>query len=211
MARRRRRRKLPSNMRLPRLHRRHPVATVAIPLLIVSVWIGRSQHSPARPQVGDDYTRYHDREFTVVRVVDGDTVDIDAPDGRKATTRIRLWGVDTPEVATAPRGEMYWGPEASDFAKKTLANRRVRLELVEGNTRGKYGRLLAYIRDDETGTMFNALLLSDGHAYADTRFAHPYREQFRRLEREARDRGSGLWRAVTTDQMPRWRQRGEHP
>ncbi|MCF7956800.1 MAG: thermonuclease family protein, partial [Phycisphaerae bacterium] len=59
--------------------------------------------------------KYHLKTFKVVKIVDGDTLDIDIPDGEYETTRIRLLGVDTPE--TKKRGEeiMYFGPEASAF------------------------------------------------------------------------------------------------
>jgi micrococcal nuclease len=154
--------------------------------------------------------RYHDRVFTIVKVVDGDTVDVDVPDGRHRSTRIRLRGVDTPEVAEAPTGEMYWGDQASRFARITLDGRSVRLDLIEGDTRDKYGRLLAYVYLGESGEMFNEMLLRRGHAYADTRFEHPLRDRFVELESEARAAGVGLWRDVTVNQMPGWRQRREH-
>jgi len=157
--------------------------------------------------VHDDLARYHDRVFTVVNVVDGDTADIDAPDGRYDHTRIRLWGVDTPEVAGSPRGDMYWGAQASAYAKKTLLRQRVRIELVPDETRDKYERLLAYVYLVESGEMFNELLLLDGHAYADTRFKHPHREQFAKLSADAQAAKRGLWANVSKKQMPAWRQK----
>ena len=47
-----------------------------------------------------DLGRYDRKSFTVVRVIDGDTLDIDIADstGNWKTTRVRLWGVDTPET-----------------------------------------------------------------------------------------------------------------
>jgi len=50
---------------------------------------------------GGDWRRYHGRSFTVVDVLDGDTIEIDVADGQFATTRIRLWGVDAPESFVA--------------------------------------------------------------------------------------------------------------
>ena len=47
----------------------------------------------------NDLQKYHEKIFTVVNVMDGDTIDIDIPDGKYDRTRIRLWGVDTPETA----------------------------------------------------------------------------------------------------------------
>ena len=210
MVRRRRRKRLPASIRLPRFHRRRPVVSLIVITLSVLIWFNRSDlPRPLTPPTGGDYERYHDREFTVVKVVDGDTIDIDAPDRDKPSTRIRLWGVDTPEVAGSPRGRMYWGPQASAFAKATLLDTRVRLELVEGDTRGKFGRLLAYVYAVPSGEMFNERLLREGFAYADRRFNHPWQQRFKQLEDRTRRRMAGLWHNVTPEQMPEWRQRYE--
>lgn len=208
MARRRSRRKLPPTIRLPPLYRRNPLALTGGIALLALALLGRFHRAPSSPVVtGNDYHRYHNHVFTVVNVVDGDTIDIDAPDGRRNTTRIRLWGVDTPEVAGSPTGERYWGPEASAFAKSTLLNTRVRLELLENNTRDKYKRLLAYVYLTSPEQMFNEMLVRQGHAYADTRFEHPHLAGFRSLESDARSARIGLWRHVTSTQMPNWRRR----
>ena len=158
---------------------------------------------------GSDTACYHDRSFRVARVVDGDTLDIEVPDRDKPVTRIRLWGVDTPEVAGTRADEMYFGPEASAFAKETLAGRDVHVVLSPKRTRGKYGRLLAYVFMSRGGKMFNEMLLEGGYAYADRRFDHHYMDRFKRIEKQARSSGIGLWAAVELDQMPSWRQRFE--
>ena len=95
---------------------------------------------------GTDEGRYHDKIFTVVNVVDGDTFDIDAPDGREEVTRIRLWGVDTPETKDPERGVMYYGPEATAFTREMVLGKQVRVVLEPfEESRGLYGRLLAYV------------------------------------------------------------------
>lgn len=181
---------------------------MAVVALAVLVWLSRGhQVTVSAPPIGGDYERYQGRIFTVVKVVDGDTFDIAAPDRDRPTTRIRLWGVDTPEVAGSPRGAMHYGAEASAFAKTTLNGQRVRLELVEDDTRGKFGRLLAYVYVEGTGVMLNEALLEGGYAYADPRFPHPRLASFLQLESQARAANVGLWSSVTPDQMPGWRQR----
>ncbi len=51
-----------------------------------------------------DWTKYHEKTFRVVKVVDGDTLDVDCSDGDRDSTRIRLWGVDTSHnPARSPR------------------------------------------------------------------------------------------------------------
>jgi endonuclease YncB( thermonuclease family) len=167
------------------------------------------QRPPAPAASTDDHARYHDRTFRVARVVDGDTVDIAVPDGAKPTTRVRLWGVDAPEIRHGGSPEEYFGAQSAEFAERTLAGRDVHVLLVQHPTRGRFGRLLAYVHLDRGGPMFNELLIEQGCAYADPRFDHPHLDRFAELERAARQARRGLWAAVTVEQMPKWRQRTE--
>ncbi|MQA13024.1 MAG: nuclease [Pseudonocardiaceae bacterium] len=78
---------------------------------------------------------------TVVDVIDGDTVDV-AVDGG-GTKRVRVLGIDTPEMFGA---EQCWGREASDFAERTLAGQRVRLDSdPTQDDRDAYDRALRYL------------------------------------------------------------------
>ena len=58
---------------------------------------------------------------TVLKVVDGDTVDI--VDDVRGRLRIRLLGIDTPETKKPGYTVGCWGPQASEFAKSTLLGR----------------------------------------------------------------------------------------
>ena len=60
---------------------------------------------------------------TVLKVVDGDTVDI--VDDVRGRLRIRLLGIDTPETKKPGYTVGCWGPEATEFAKSTLLGQRV--------------------------------------------------------------------------------------
>jgi micrococcal nuclease len=160
------------------------------------------------PVAEEDYPRYHDRTFKVVKVLDGDTFDVAAADPKankpQAYTRIRLWGIDTPEIAHGKtKPAMYFGYEAAEFARKQLIGKEVRLELVRGDTRGYYGRLLAYAWLPD-GSMYNENAIREGFAYADHRYKHPRKQAFIDLEAEARQKLKGLWQGVQSDQLPRW-------
>ena len=52
----------------------------------------------------NDFDYYQNKTAIVVRVIDGDTLDINIPDRlhHTQTTRIRLWGVNCPETAKPP-------------------------------------------------------------------------------------------------------------
>ncbi len=164
-------------------------------------------------QDSGDISKYHGRQFAVVKVVDGDTLDIDIPDvsasGGQAYshTRIRLWGVDTPETKDPRTGPMYFGKEASDFATKLALGKQVTIYLEkEKNSRDKYHRLLAYIQLPD-GNFLNEELLREGYAYADLRFKHGLYNKYKQLESVARSQKKGLWAGVTPEQMPKWRQK----
>lgn len=151
-----------------------------------------------------DFQKYHDRTFRVVRVFDGDTIAVDIPDGEYDTTRIRFWGVDTPEVYHYHDPEAppdHFGPEASAFVRDLLTGGRVRLELVPWRTRGIHGRLLAYVYLED-GRMLNLLLVEKGYGYADPRFDHPLKEEFIEAQEQARQAGRGLWAEATDDDLP---------
>jgi len=151
-----------------------------------------------------DLEKYHGKTFAVVNVIDGDTFDIDIPDGRYEHTRIRLLGIDTPETYSEQSGVMYFGPEAAEFTKKSTLGKSVAVYLDAPNpTRGKYGRLLAYVKLPDGGFL-NELLLTEGCAYADTRFSHSFYNKYKQLQSRAKSSKKGLWQNVTPDQFPQW-------
>jgi len=186
-------------------YRRRPRTIILFALILAGLILaGRLGIIPA--PTGTDQQRYHDKIFNVIKVVDGDTLDLDIPDPTtgKNFTRVRLWGVDTPETKHPTRGQMYFGPEASDFTRKLALNQQVRVSLEPyENTRGKYGRLLAYIFLPD-GSMLNEQLIEKGYGYADPRFKHILRRKFLNLEKQAQKEKLGLWQNVTPDQYPPW-------
>ena len=128
----------------------------------------------------------------VTKVSDGDTFWVTYPSGKEE--KVRLIGINAPESRkTGTRDVQYYGKEASEYAKRLLLNKRVRLEF-DVQKLDRYKRTLAYAYL-ESGTMLNALLVREGYARVAT---YPpnvrYQEQFQRLEREARTARKGLWR-----------------
>ena len=128
--------------------------------------------------------------FRVERVVDGDTVVLDDPE----RTRVRLIGIDTPEVAGAQVDAECGGTEASRAATGLVEGERVEVRLDPSQGRyDTYGRTLAYLHLPGVGDLGLALL-RDGHAREYT-FDEAYRLQdaYRDAEAEARDGARGLW------------------
>ena len=127
----------------------------------------------------------------VSRVVDGDTLDADCA-GQIA--RVRLIGVDTPEVVDPRKTVQCFGHEASDFSKKTLTGQQVRLEAdATQDDKDKYGRLLRYVRLAD-GRLFNQMLIDAGYGFEYTyQIPYQYQKQFKEAEQQARINKAGLW------------------
>jgi micrococcal nuclease len=163
----------------------------------------------AQSQNSADIQKYDGRQFAVIKVIDGDTLDIDIPDGNYPHTRIRLWGVDTPETKDPRTGPMFFGKEASEFTTTKALNKKVVVHLEKDrDTRDKYHRLLSYVQLPDK-TYLNEILLSEGYAYADLRFKHGLYNKYKQLESLARSQKKGLWKNITEEQMPKWKQKRE--
>ena len=149
-----------------------------------------------------EFERYHDRTFRVTRIFDGDTIEINAPDGDYPHTRVRFWGVDTPETHHPTKPVMHFGPEAGEYVKSLLRGKSVRIELEpNAKPRGKRGRLLGWIYLSD-GRLLNALLVAEGYGYADPRFKHLRFDEFRQLQSQAMKERKGLWKDARQQDMP---------
>lgn len=128
---------------------------------------------------------------TVKRVVDGDTIELEGGE------RVRLVGVDTPETKHPRKPVERFGKEAAAFTKRHLAGEKVKLTYDQANAatkhRDRYGRLLAYVHRERDNWDHCAELLKQGYAYAYTEFPAARLEEFRKLQREAREAKRGLW------------------
>jgi len=126
----------------------------------------------------------------VTRVVDGDTIIVGARE------RVRLIGVDTPETKHPQKPVEYFGREATAFTRRMVEGKRVRLEFDQANTnighKDRYNRTLAYVFLGD-GTFLNAEIVKQGYGHAYTRFPFTYMDEFRKLEREAREQNRGIW------------------
>jgi len=152
----------------------------------------------------DDRAKYDGCTFRVVRVIDGDTLDIAIPDGSRDYTRIRLWGVDTPETVKPDTPVQHFGPEASAQTRQLTLDKDVTLQLdPAAKTRDNqdYRRLLAYVILPD-GRMLNRLLIENGYGYADPRYDHQFAREFAALQDQAHAAGRGLWAQPDPDDLP---------
>ena len=135
----------------------------------------------------------------VVAVVDGDTIQVTVGDRQE---RVRLIGIDTPEIAHPARGDLppseaeCFGVEAQRYTAELLVvGSAIRLER-DVVARDDYGRLLAYVYRASDGAFANFEIVRHGYAQPltiapNTTFADVFVDAARSAERD----DVGLWSA----------------
>ena len=104
---------------------------------------------------------------TVDRVVDGDTIDVilDLGFDIMFRSRVRLYGIDTPESRTRNKDEKVRGKMAGSFLKDAVDNgTKVIIETKLKDSRGKYGRVLGNVIVD--GVNINQVMIDNYLAVA---------------------------------------------
>jgi micrococcal nuclease len=103
----------------------------------------------------------------IVRVIDGDTTDVDIDLGFGVwmkKQRIRFYGVDTPESRTRDKEEKVYGMMAKKFVQDHLPLGSTQVLRTHKDDVGKYGRILGeFIVNDTT---LNQLLIDTHNAVA---------------------------------------------
>ena len=128
---------------------------------------------------------------TIVRVVDGDTVDVDIAGTKE---RVRLIGINTPETKKPNTPIECYGPEASEFTKETLPEGTPVRIVRDVVGRDDYGRLLGYVYRSSDGLFVNLELVVEGYARPLTiRPNDSFAIDFVRAARAAEAANLGLW------------------
>jgi micrococcal nuclease len=131
--------------------------------------------------------------ITVLKVIDGDTVDIDI---KGNTERVRLIGVNTPETKHPTKPIECFGPEASAYLTQLLPKgTHVRIER-DIEARDRYGRMLLYLYRESDNLFINLDLVS--HGYGTPMSIEPntfHRNDFVHAAALAETTNVGLWKA----------------
>jgi micrococcal nuclease len=168
---------------------------VIVALVVARVWVvGGGSGSEQGGEAGSTPAG-HAVSAQVVRVIDGDTIEVSIG-GQDED--VRYIGVDTPETVKPDTPVQCFGPQASAENHRLVDGRTVRL-VFDRERRDVYGRLLAYVYTRARGGagksgFVNATLVRDGYARTLTippNTAHV--SQLGRLQARAGRAGRGLW------------------
>ena len=160
------------------------------------------QHSDSQPSPNNQTnSALTENTYTVVNVVDGDTIDVKLGSGVK---RVRLIGIDTPETVEPGKPVQCFGHEASNKLKSLISGKVVTLEAdsSQDNT-DKYDRLLRYVFLN--GQNINQQMILEGYAREYTyQKPYQYQKEFKQAESQAKAAKKGLWadNACNTNPTP---------
>jgi endonuclease YncB( thermonuclease family) len=156
----------------------------------------KSHFDPTKPaHPGDDGVLFG----PLVRVVDGDTIDVRI---QGAVLRVRLIGIDAPELEHAPMPEQPFANEARGELATLIGERECVLGYVEGDG---YGRLVAHLWIGDTyvnGEMIKRGMAMFYSVNAPDDLLDLYQEEARGAQR-------GIWALPPADRIPPWEWRKE--
>lgn len=128
----------------------------------------------------------------VVRVIDGDTIEVRITGGRTVTSTVRYIGINAPEMPSNGKAAEPFANDAIEANRILTSGRTLYLEKDVSET-DKYGRLLRYVFLDDD-TFVNAELVRLGLAQA---VAYPPDTRYQSLlldaQQEAYDARVGMW------------------
>jgi micrococcal nuclease len=175
--------------RYRRSYRAQLVGVVILLALAIARWQGCF---PAEPSGAPSAARggLPPGVYEVERVIDGDTLLL------RGHGRLRLQGVNCPEIAHDGESGEPLGPAATTFALEFVrdARHRVRIE-VDGEAKDHYGRWLAFVYDGNR--QLNEELVRTGLARAMLRYdySQTMKDRLGRAQLEAQRAERGLWAA----------------
>jgi micrococcal nuclease len=111
---------------------------------------------------------YEYRVKKVLKVVDGDTIDVDIDLGFDIsfTSRVRLAGIDTPESRTTDKMEKALGLEVKKKIGELIASAQtIVIKTEKPDSSEKYGRILGWLYLDGAEKSVNEALIASGYAW----------------------------------------------
>lgn len=128
----------------------------------------------------------------VTRVVSGQTVEVILT-GASETTKVRITGIDAPDLRQSP-----WGETAKNRLNELVQGKSILIESDSskrdnpaGTLRDRFNRLHGHIWQEET--LISEELVKEGCVLANDRYAHQYSKLLMESQEYARLMGYGIW------------------
>ena len=112
-----------------------------------------------------DPTDFSYRVSKVIKIIDGDTIDVmlDLGFDIMYKSRVRLFGIDTPESRTRDVIEKEYGLMSKKYLTDKLKSaKKISIKTYKGEETGKFGRILGDVFVD--GKSVNMKMVKEGHA-----------------------------------------------
>jgi len=129
----------------------------------------------------------------VLSVIDGDTVDV-MVEGKKE--RIRLLGIDAPEMGFEGKKEMCFAKESRNALVELIGDQTIIIASDSSQAdRDGYNRLLRYISLPD-GTLVNKRMVEEGYAreYVFKSLPYQQRQEFQDAQQKAESEHVGMWK-----------------
>ena len=138
-------------------------------------------------------------EGVVKKVADEDTLTVAIRDA--AQLRVRLYGIDAPEIRHEKKPAQPYGEEAKAVLMALTLGKTVKVEIIEID---RYKRIVGIVHENDLN--INRQLVKDGYAWAYREYLKgAYASEFINFERQAREKHLGLWQQ--SNPTPPWEYR----
>ena len=118
------------------------------------------------PKLGDA-TDFSYRIKSIKKIIDGDTIDVVLDMGFEIQykSRVRLFGIDTPESRTRNKEEKVRGLLSKKYLQNAIKkSKKLTIKTHKGSETGKFGRILGEVFAD--GKNLNLQMCKEGYAVA---------------------------------------------
>ncbi|TNH35608.1 thermonuclease family protein [Campylobacter helveticus] len=133
-----------------------------------------------------DFTKSSESfEARVIKVIDGDTLDILSARGKE---RVRIYGIDAPEL------KQEFGHKVKTYLQGLILNQKL---TINYKNKDKYGRIVACVELGEKD--IGKHLVSEGYAWA------YWGKSYEGEQMKARESKKGLWQSKNPIEPFRWR------
>lgn len=159
--------------------------TGIVALLLLAIALPSVAKEPIRTIVG-----------IVTKVSDGDTLHVTDKFG--TIVKVRMYGIDAPELRKGDRPGQQYGEESCEALRKKVQSQQVQLDVIDID---KYRRLVAVILIGNRN--INHEMLAEGHAWAFRKYlGRDYFNDYTSLERQAALQRRGFWQQINP--QPPW-------